>query len=273
MKRTRTALPSALLAVALAIALTAPTRADADPVAVRFIEGVTRGFLTVSGVDGKSLGQGDIAQIAHPSYVESRMILRLHDGSLHDETVTFTQNKVFKLGRLKVIQKGPSFPEPSEVSLDTASGEYLVKAFPGDPSREKVHQGKLEVPLDTYNGMIVTVLRNLPRGAGATVHYIAFTPKPYVIELDLRPQGAEKVRVGGESRGVTRYDLVARMGFLLRLGASILGKTPSPQQCWILADPVPAFVGCEATLASVAGPHWRIGLASPAPTPNAAAKR
>jgi len=250
-----------------------PGRADADPVAVRFIEGVTRGFLTVSGVDGKSLGQGDIAQIAHPGYVESRMVLRLHDGSLHDETVTFTQNKVFKLGRLKLIQKGPSFPEPSEISLDAASGEYLVKAFPGDRSREKIHQGKLEVPPDTYNGMIVTVLRNLPRGAGASVHYIAFTPKPYVIELDLRPQGAQKVRVGEESRGVTRYDLVARMGFLLRLGASILGKTPGPQQCWILADPVPAFVGCEAALASVGGPHWRIGLASPAPTPNAAAKR
>lgn len=271
MKRGRIGLPAALLTIAFALAT--PGRAAAEPVAVRFIEGVTRGFLTVSGLDGKSLGQGDITQVAHPTYVESRMIFRLHDGSLHDETVTFSQNKVFKLGRFKLIQKGPAFPEPAEISLDTGTGDYLVKTFPGDRSREKVHQGKLEVPSDTYNGMIVTVLRNLPRGAGASVHYVAFTPKPYLIELDLRPQSAEKIRVGDESRAATRYELVARMGFLLRLGASILGKTPGSQHCWILADPVPSFVGCEAALASVAGPHWRIGLASPAPTPNAAAKR
>lgn len=259
-----------LLMAALAIVASAPVRAAADPVAVRFVEGVTRGFLLVSAMDGKPLGQGDIQQIAHPGHVESRMIFRLRDGSLHDETVTFTQNKVFKLGRFKLVQKGPSFPEPSEISLDAASGEYLVKVFPGDKGREKIHRGTLEVPPDTYNGLIVTVLRNLPRGAAASVHYIAFTPKPYVIALDLLPQSAEKVRVGDETRAVTRYELVARMGFLLRLGASIIGKTPGPQHCWILADPVPAFVGCEAALASVNGPHWRVGLASPAPTPHAA---
>jgi hypothetical protein len=255
---------------AMMISAAVPVHAAAAPVAVRFIEGVTRGFLLVSGVDGTPLGQGDIRQIAHPAHVESRMILRLHDGSIHDETVTFTQNKVFKLGRFKLVQKGPSFPEPAEISLDAVTGEYVVNAYPGDADREKVYRGTLEVPSDTYNGMIVTVLRNLPPGAGASVHYIAFTPRPYVIGLDLRPQSAEKVRVGAESRAVTRYALVARMGFLLRLGASILGKTPGPQQCWILADPVPAFVSCEAAFASVAGPHWRISLASPAPTPRAA---
>jgi hypothetical protein len=268
----RIGLPAALLTIAFALAPANPGRVAAEPVAVRFIEGVTRGFLTVSGLDGKSLGQGDITQVAHPGYVESRMIFRLHDGSLHDESVTFTQNKVFKLGRLKIVQKGPSFPEPAEISLDAATGEYLVKAFPGDASREKIHRGTLEVPPDTYNGLIVTVLRNLPRGAAASVHYVAFTPKPYVINLELRPQANQKVRVGDESWPVTRYDLEPRLGFLLKLGATLLGKTPERQRCWILADPVPAFVGCEATIAG-GGPLWRIGLGSPAPTPTTAAKR
>jgi hypothetical protein len=258
---------AALLVSALTIVSSSPVRSSADPVAVRFIEGVTRGFLLVSGADGKPLGQGDIQQVAHPGHVESRMILRLRDGSLHDETVTFTQNKVFRLGHFKLVQKGPAFPEPAEISLDAATGEYLVKTYPGDASREKIQRGTLEVPSDTYNGLIVTVLRNLPHGAGANVHYVAFTPEPYVISLDLRPQSAQKVRVGDETRAVTRYELVPRMGFLLRVGASILGKTPGPQPCWILADPVPAFVGCEAAMASIAGPPWRIGLVSPAPTP------
>jgi hypothetical protein len=82
----------ALLIAALAVPAWAPGRAGADPVAVRFIEGITRGFLVVSAVDGKPLGQGDIRQTAHPGHVESRMILRFRDGSLHDETVTYTQD-------------------------------------------------------------------------------------------------------------------------------------------------------------------------------------
>jgi hypothetical protein len=257
----------ALLAIMLAIATLGPDRAAADPVAVRFTEGVTRGFLVVSAVDGKPLGQGDIQQVAHPGHVESRMILRFRDGSLHDETVSYTQNKVFKLGRFRLIQKGPSFPEPVEISLEAASGDYVVTVFPGDTKREKAYRGKLEVPPDTYNGLLLTVLKNLPLGGPATsVHYVAFTPRPYLIALEIRPQGEEKVRVGEESRAVIRYEIVPRLGVVMRVGAAILGKTPPHQQCWILADQVPAFVGCEAPLAN-GGPPWRIGLASPASAP------
>ena len=255
----------------LALAASTPDLASAEPVAVRFLEGVTRGFLVVSAVDGKPVGQGDIRQVAHPGRVESRMILRFRDGSLHDETVTYTQDKVFKLGRFRLIQKGPSFPEPVEITLEAGSGEYLVKSHPG-ADREKIYRGTLEVPPDTYNGLLLVVLKNLPAGGSTRVHYVAFTPKPYLIGLDLIPQGEEKVRVGDESRSVTRYELKPQLGVLLRIGAAVLGKTPPPQRCWILADPVPGFVGCEAPLATN-GPPWRIGLTSPAPTPNGAAKR
>jgi hypothetical protein len=256
-----------LLMAAMAISAWGSGRAVADPVAVRFLEGVTRGFLVVSAVDGKPLGQGDIRQIAHPGHVESRMILRLRDGSLHDETVTYTQDKFIKLKRFRLVQKGPSFPEPVEISLEAASGEYLVTAHPGAGDREKTYRGTLKLPSDTYNGLLLIVLRNLPAGVATRVHYVAFTPKPYLIGLDLLPQGEEKVRVGAESRPVTRYELEPRLGVLMRVAATVLGKTPRRQRCWILADPVPAFVGCEAPLAA-SGPPWRIGLASPAPTPN-----
>jgi hypothetical protein len=257
----------ALLMAGLAIAASAPDLATADPVAVRFIEGITRGFLVVTAVDGKPVGQGDIRQIAHPGHVESRMILRFRDGSLHDETVTYTQDKVFKLGRFRLVQKGPSFPEPVEISLEAGSGEYLVTAHPGAGDREKIYRGTLTLPADTYNGLLLIVLKNLPAGVATRVHYILFTPKPYLIGLDLLPEGEEKVRVGVESRSVTRYELKPRLGVLLRVAATVLGKTLGRQQCWILADPVPGFVGCEAPLAN-GGPPWRIGLTSPAPTPN-----
>src|SRR5262245_23474917 len=133
--------------------------ARAEPVAVRFIEGLTRGFLTVHGLDGKSLGQGDLTQLARNGRVESRMVLRLLDGSLHDEQVVFTQNKHFALVSYKLVQKGPSFPEAMEVSLTKETGEYVVQSKKGD-KEPQTHRGTLELPPDTSNGLLLTLARN-----------------------------------------------------------------------------------------------------------------
>src|SRR5262249_59347812 len=103
----------------------AGSAARAEPVAVRFIEGLTRGFLTVHALDGKSLGQGDITHVARDGRLESRMVLRFQDGSLHEEQVVFTQNKSFALISYKLVQKGPSFPEAMEVSLTKETREYF----------------------------------------------------------------------------------------------------------------------------------------------------
>ena len=40
--------------------------------------------------------------------------------------------------------------------------------------------GHLELPPDTYNGMTITLLKNLMGGASATIHMIDFDPKPKV---------------------------------------------------------------------------------------------
>ena len=248
------------LAAALVLFVGAGGAARAEPVPVRFIEGVTRGFLTVHALDGKSLGQGDITQLARNGRVESRMILRFHDGSRHDEEVVFTQNKVFALVSYKLTQHGPSFPEAIKVSLTKATGAYLVQVREGDKDQE--YRGTLELPPDTSNGLLLTLVRNLPAGQSASVHMVAWTPKPRVIGLDITPDGEEPGKVGAETRPSRRYQMKPKLGLVLGTAAKVMGKTPPDQFCWVLADPVPAFVACEAPLASD-GPVWRIGVVSP----------
>ena len=248
------------LAAAIALSLGAGGAARAEPVPVRFVEGVTRGFLTVHTLDGKSLGQGDITQLSRNGRLESRMVLRFLDGSLHDEEVVFTQNKVFALVTYKLTQRGPSFPEAIQVSLTRETGEYVVQSRKGDKDQED--RGKLEVPPDTYNGLLLTLVRNLPSGQSASVHLVAWTPKPRLIGLDITPAGEDPGKVGAETRPSRRYQMRPRLGLLLGTAAKIMGKTPPDQFCWVLADPVPAFVACEAPLAS-GGPIWRIGVVSP----------
>jgi hypothetical protein len=244
----------------LALLLGASPAAHAEPVAVRFIEGVTRGYLVVHALDGKSLGQGDLTQLSRNGRVESRMVLRFHDGSLHDEEVVFTQNKVFALLSFKLTQRGPSFPTAIEATMTGGSGEYVVRARTGD--RDKEYRGRLDLPPDISNGLATVLVRNLPAGQSASVHIVAWTPAPRLIGLDIVPAGEDPTRVGEETRRSRRFELRPKLGLLLKMAAKVLGKMPETQHCWVMADPVPAFVACEAPLA-YDGPTWRIGVVSP----------
>ena len=251
---------SSLRAALVALALLVGVGAAAEPVPVRFAEGITRGVLTIQSLDGKPLGQGDLSQVARGGRVESRMVLRLHDGSLYDEVVAFTQDRVFALVSYKLTQRGPSFPESLQVTLDGKSGDYEVRS--SKDGRDAEYRGRLDLPPDTSNGLFMTLVKNLPDGASASVRSVAWTPKPRIIGVDIVLVGSDPARVGEQSRPARRYELRPKLGLLLSIGAKLTGRTPEPQRCWILDDPVPAFVACEGALA-VGGPVWRIGVVSP----------
>src|SRR3981081_533802 len=74
-----------------------PRPTVAAPVPVRLVEGVTHGFLVLRAVTGVAIASGDLLQSAKGGVIESRMIFRFKDGSVFDETVMFTQERVFTL--------------------------------------------------------------------------------------------------------------------------------------------------------------------------------
>ena len=226
---------------------------------VRFAEGVTRGLLTVQALNGTLIGQGDLTQTARGGRVESRMVLRLHDGSLFEEEVTFTQDRVFALVRYKVTQRGPSFPESLVASLDGKTGEYEVRARKGD--KESEDRGRLDLPPDLANGMFIMLVRNVGDRLSTSVQTVAWTPKPRIIQVDIVRAGSDQSRVAQETRPARRYELRPKLGVLLSLGAKLTGRKVEPTVCWILDDPVPAFVACEGALGS-AESVWRIGTVS-----------
>jgi hypothetical protein len=95
----------------LTFVLLAPAFVRAEPVTVRFTEGVTRGFPVLRTQNGEIIAQGDLVQIAHADRVENRLTFRFRDGSVYDEAVTFDQRGVFTLLTYRLVQRGPSFPE------------------------------------------------------------------------------------------------------------------------------------------------------------------
>jgi hypothetical protein len=91
------------------------------------------------------------------------------------------------------------------------------------------------------------------------VHYIAFTPTPRLIQVDLVVAGNQRVLVGDQARQAVLYAVKPKLGRVLGFFSALLGKTPADHACVILAKDVPAFVRCDGPL-FLNGPIWRIEL-------------
>jgi hypothetical protein len=147
-----------------------------------------------------------------------------------------------------------------DVSLDRKQGRYQVKS--GEKGREKDSSGTIELPPDVYNGMASMLLKNLTRGSSESVHYIAFTPTPRLIKLDLVPVGEQKLQIGEEDGQGTRFAIKPRLGGVMSLVAALMGKTPAEYECVIWTKDLPAFVRCDGPL-RLKGPVYRIELTNP----------
>ena len=131
----------------LAIFVLTPSRAESTAVPVRFPEGLTHGFLLVRSAAGDIVGQGELTQLVKEGGVtESRLVFRFKDGSLHDEKVAFSQQRVFTLIRYQLTQRGPSFPEQVEVVVDRGTSSYDIRTRSGEHGTDKILTGDIEVP-------------------------------------------------------------------------------------------------------------------------------
>lgn len=233
----------------------------AAPIPVRFAEGLTHGFLSLRSLEGETLGYGELLQVPRKEGIESRLVLRFRDGSLHDEKAIFTQNKFFTLQRYTLVQNGPSFPTALEVSLQRDTGQYSIKYREGKDGREERRTEKLELPPDLYNGMLAMLLKNLRPNEKETVHVVAFTPKPWLVKMLIVPDGNEAVQVGDSERSAIRFVVEPDLGWL-KLFASLLGKEVPNYYFWILGGEAPAFLKFQGPL-HPGGPVLRIELSSP----------
>ena len=231
--------------------------ASAEPIALRHPEGGAHGFVVLRGERGGVLAHGELVQRPHVEGIQSQLVFRFADGSLYDETVTFSQKRVFRLLAYKLVQRGPSFPEGSEVSFDRASGRYRARTGSNEPV-----EGPLDLPEDVHNGMTGMLLRNLPAGASANGHIVAFTPKPRLLRSTMRPDGEDKYFVGDTARPAARYLVTMDIGGLTGAIASVLGKDPPDLRFWISRGPAPAFLRFEGAM-FLKGPTWTIELSAP----------
>jgi hypothetical protein len=241
------------LVLAACALLAATSTAFAEPVSVKFTEGLARGFPVLRSVGGDKLAQGELIQIPRGDRVENRLTFRFRDGSLYDERVVFSQKDTFTLMSYQIVQKGPSFPESIEATVDRETGRYEVRYKGDEDAAEEVLKGKIELPTDVYNGLLGMLMKNMPADTATTVQIIAFTPKPRLVKMLLSPAGSDTVMMGEMAVPATRFLVKPQLG----LFASLLVMDLPDVKVWILGGEAPAFLRFEGPLFFM-GPIWKI---------------
>ncbi len=160
------------------------------------------------------------------------------------------------------MQKGPTFPQQLDVSIDRASGQVTVRYTEKD-GKEKVETEHMDLPLDLANGLTSTLLKNLsPDSLPAKVSLLATTPKPRLVNLKITSEGKDPFSVGGLTRQATHYVIKVEIGGVKGLVAPLVGKQPPDHHMWIVGGEAPGFIRSDGTFFQD-GPVWRIDLASP----------
>jgi hypothetical protein len=234
----------------------------AEPVRVRYPEGLVHGFLTLRTTDGALVASGDLIQVAKGDRVTSRLVFRFKDGSLRDETSVFSQRQSFRLLSNHLVQKGPTFPQPLDLTIDCASGQVTVR-YTDDHGKEKVEAERMKLPPDLANGMMLMLLKNIPANAvPPTMSMVVTTPKPRLVKLELSDAGEDPLSTGGMARKAMHYVVKIEIGGFAGLIAPLVGKQPPDTHVWVLGGEAPAFVKSEGSM-FLGGPIWRIELVSP----------
>jgi hypothetical protein len=236
--------------------------ASASPVAVRYRAGSIHGFLVLTTLDGITIAAGDVAQVTRGDRVTTQVAFRFKDGSRQEETTVYSQRREFHLISYHLVQKGPSFKNPSDLSVACATGQVTVR-YTDDDGKEKVANEHLTLPPDLGNGLIPTLLMNVPDGTSKIeVPMVVAGPKPRLVKVVLNAQGTEPFSLGGFNREAVHYVAKIDLGGVAGVVAPMVGKQPPDSQIWILGGEPPVVLKSEA-LSYMGGPIWRTELASP----------
>jgi hypothetical protein len=220
------------------------------------------GFLLLKSEDSKVIAIGDQTNIVRGDVIRSRLVFHFRDGSIDDEATTLRQGSIFQLIRDHHIQKGPSFPQPLDMTVNVPAEQVTWREVKDGKTDIKTEH--MDLPTDLVNGMMSLTVENFPTKAGEMkVSYVVVTSKPRIVKFSIKPDGEDRALVGGVGRRANRFNVHVEIGGVAGVIAPVIGKQPPDAKLWILDGDVPAFVKMEGALYEK-GPIWTMVLTSPA---------
>lgn len=228
---------------------------------MRHREGTAHGLLSVRTPEGRTIGGGDLIQVLDGDRITLKLKLRFKDGSIEDETTVYSQQKVFRLISDHLLQRGPSFPNPIDISIETGTGTVTVHYIDA-LGRDSVNTDHFDFAPDLANGLLLILVKNIGKNREATVSFLTAERKPTLVKLSMSSDGKEKFRAGDSHREADRLVVRVELQGVTGLLASVLKQQPPDSYVWIIDGEAPAVVKLQGP-AYVRGPVWVIQQISP----------
>jgi hypothetical protein len=228
--------------VVVLCAMTVGTAALAEPISVKHIQVPEHGSMLARTETGKIIARFEFLQTVQGDEVTMRLNYHFVDGSIDEETTTFTQQGTFRLIRSRHIQKGPFFAKPVDFTVDAATGIATTRTT-GRNGKIHVESEHIDLPNDLANGFIGTLLLNVPPDTTPfRVGMLAPVEGGRLIRLLISSEGEQTFRRTGQTLKATVFRIHPELGGIVGVIAPLIGLQPKDVMVWVLEGEEPAIV-------------------------------
>lgn len=229
-------------ALALSLLLAAP-----GPIAVRFPPGTLHGFPSLSDGAGNVIADGELVQTLDGGTLKVRLRWSFRDGRTAIEEDDFEASA-------RLVQRRFSWAESRDgveqrrFEADLVKRRAVATRLDAE-GKERRDEAKLDLPpggaFAGYGTALAVSQLGLAAGATAELGFVAFTPKPRLVILQVRRDGEEAIVAAGREIPCDRFTLHPEVGWLVRLVAH-----PKDAHLWFTHASPPALVRAAQNLAA-----------------------
>jgi hypothetical protein len=228
--------------VAAFLTIMISSAAPAEQIRVKHIQLLRHEFMVARSETGKIIARVEFTEDVQGDEVTMRLTYRFVDGSIDDETTTYTQRGTFRLVRNHHIQQGPFFAKPIDFAVEAATGTATTRTTDKN-GKIQVESEHIGLPDDLANGFIGTLLLNVPPN---TAPFRAGILAPVfggrLIRILVSPQGEQPFQRAGQTLNAMVFRIHPELGGVLGMIATLLGLQPKDVTVWVLEGETPAVM-------------------------------
>ena len=218
------------------------TAAPAEPIPVRQIQLPRHEFMDARSETGKIVARVEFTETVQGDEVTMRLTYHFVDGSIDDETTTYSQQGTFRLVRNHHIQNGPFFAKPVDFAVESAIGMATTRTADRN-GKIQVESQHIDLPDDLANGFVGSLLLNVPPNtAPFRVGILAPVFGGRLIRVLISPEGEQPFQKAGQTLKATVFRIHPELGGIVGLIAPLIGLQPKDVMVWVLEGNEPAVV-------------------------------
>jgi hypothetical protein len=230
------------LCAAAFLAIMLGAAAPAEQISVKHIQRPMHRFMVARSEAGKVIARGEFSQAVQGDEVTMRLAYRFADGSIDDETTTYTQQGTFRLVRNHHIEKGPFFVKPVDFTVEAATGMATSRTA---DKNGKIHvaSGHMDLPDDLANGFVGTLLLNVRHNTTPfRVGMLAPVGRGRLIRILISAEGEQPFHTTGQTLKATVFRIHPELGGIVGVIAPLIGLQPKDVMVWVVEGEEPAVV-------------------------------